>query len=505
MANADLTLDDTQHMFDTQFAAAGIESQISALSSDDSFPFPTTELISTAKRRRQLEERSPHSSKRLRPNIDPASTTSLTNASVYSLATQTSSQDRRDSQSAEVPSPVERPRTGTSAVQNATPIDQDMQERIDLQKNDSPSTAMEREIEAYSLLRNKRPEPIREPLRHVGQLEEMISSLLQDSYGLSKSDDGLTDGDAVLSGCPHEVEEQLDFTNLRNITQNVENILNNHERIQVDDEGEGALSKEQATVENEDTIYVLNEHPQHPEQPIDNQDFALNLGQHDDFSNPLPNKAESHRLITLAVPKRTKPPPPKKRTSLLRKPPIASLHANHFEDCATTEEKGAHYNRRFPCHFFPKPSSTSARPGQDDTTHAQSISSPKPLDAMMAERHMLYRRKMHRELSAIERGYWSVDISSWTTEVQSDFLVDLRAQIENRVLTDMSWVDISHDTSGSPSTVELYCGVAELGEAWLLLMVLSERRIASQDLNWVGWDGQPAVTMPSKNAAITTF
>jgi hypothetical protein len=129
---------------------------------------------------------------------------------------------------------------------------------------------------------------------------------------------------------------------------------------------------------------------------------------------------------------------------------------------------------------------------------SRNSSHPKIDLAIAAERHMLYRRKIHRTLELIERGYWSFDISGWAPDLQLAFLQDLRTHVESRMFGEGSWVDLHFDKHRLVVAGDLYCGIAELGEAWLLLMVLSDRRLGESDMHWYGWDGQAALTMPGK-------
>ena len=105
---------------------------------------------------------------------------------------------------------------------------------------------------------------------------------------------------------------------------------------------------------------------------------------------------------------------------------------------------------------------------------------------------------MHRQLEPFERGFWTFDISTWSGELQLEFLRELRIHVEGGQFGSGSWVDLRFGEDEYPCSGDLYCTVTELGEAWLLLMVLSDRRLGDVDMHWIGWDGEAALTMPGK-------
>jgi hypothetical protein len=173
--------------------------------------------------------------------------------------------------------------------------------------------------------------------------------------------------------------------------------------------------------------------------------------------------------------------------------PTAAIIRNHKPN--NLRPPAANYLKEFPRHFFPKPEPVPLQSGPADIR-----TTTKSLNLKNGEKSMLLRRKLHRQPSPIERGYWLVDISSWPAELVFDFLSDLQEHTESGRLGQSSWVNINHDDGGFPCQVELYCSCSgdELREAWYNLLVFSSRQTEKQELHWIGWDGKPVLTMPVK-------
>ena len=170
----------TQQMFDTQFAAAGLESQISGMSSEDDFPIPSTEPFRSSKRRR-ISGDGCYQSTPVAKSPPPAVAHTISQQSFHSL-TQASSQERRDSLSAE----VQVPENPDAHVEDSLAL--------------SPSTRMEVEIDAWRTRQEETTRVIpKNETASPGQ-DFMVSSILPDSYGLSKSDSSSKSSDAKHSG-----------------------------------------------------------------------------------------------------------------------------------------------------------------------------------------------------------------------------------------------------------------------------------------------------------------
>lgn len=551
IASAALNLHElnTQQMFDTQYAAAGLESQIAGFFSEYDSLVSSFEFESLFKRRRLSDGDIFGSDEQAKDSFDQHEMeVSKDLRSSPPRGTQVSSQDRRDSQSAEVQSPGENGHTGLSQEQGPLPTIELADERY---KGNPSSTCMEQGAGTHKVS-DKQDTGVHSDHGHTSdELDVTISSILPESYGLSKSDsssklgtsksdqtgENLRDSTSAggqLVGKEHTLPRGQSIARTAQpfavvVLANQSNEETNHERIWVTAPSTAMSQGGTPPLEQNDVtkVHVTEESTSaapNLNQPVvyavDIRDFAKSRA-----SVPKPSSAEQ-----------SSNPPQSKQTTLssqlppsparpLAEPASKQTSANitRYISPLGQASKCLEELRRLPRQMFAKVQIVPADgPSGDETTINESTvveglghaatplvaGSPQKLSpnslgpkvdlAIAAERHMLYRRKMHRTLEPIERGYWSFNISGWTPDLQLAFLQDLQSHVESRMFGEGSWVDLHFDAQSLAVVGDLYCGVAELGEAWLLLMVLSDRRLGESDMHWYGWDGEPALTMPGK-------
>ena len=486
----------TQQMFDTQFAAAGLESQISGMSSEDDFPIPSTEPFRSSKRRR-ISGDGCYQSTPVAKSPPPAVAHTISQQSFHSL-TQASSQERRDSLSAE----VQVPENPDAHVEDSLAL--------------SPSTRMEVEIDAWRTRQEETTRVIpKNETASPGQ-DFMVSSILPDSYGLSKSDSSSKSSDAKHSG------NQRSGKGIHDTFGAAQRSPEDAHQQRYEDQEElrpRVQFQEVLRIKNTATVFDVVSSM----APTRKQRASVPL-----YSTPNVEETRSSVRTPLT------PWQPTGHTTVIRDfadglptptiqcSPAPKLVARKAQPKASTRDGTAATDhdpsrtvidalQRFPRHIFandlPGPSTETqapaanqgqaACPPQSGSTPPSSLSVSQQR-AVMVERHMLYRRKMHRTLEPFERGYWTFNMSQWTPESKRSFLCDVQTHVENSQFGAGSWVDLHFNKQRLPSSGDLYCSAIELGEAWLLLMVLSNRKLAEHDMHWTGWDGEPALTMPGK-------
>lgn len=102
-----------------------------------------------------------------------------------------------------------------------------------------------------------------------------------------------------------------------------------------------------------------------------------------------------------------------------------------------------------------------------------------------------------RELRPFERGYWLVDCSSWEPALKRSawgFLADYLGKgaagwgTSCRRDPDFSWI-------------RLYCWGCAVGHMYLVLYLMSKRKVLYTGASWIGAEGGPVVVMGAKPAA----
>ena len=510
IANAALEIHDldTQQMFNTQYAAAGIQSQLDGSCSEDDFIIPSTERPS--KKRSLLDYAGVEEAESPTRQYNFAS--EKVTQSLSQSTTQTSSQDRRDSLSAEV-----QPPTVLADVEIPPAEDDSLTKTHEL----SPSTRMEQEIQAYKIwqeapsTRNQHDGIWQEPQ------ELVVSSILPDSYGLSRSNESSKPRDSnssraqsgpelgnkspsKLNSFSSQRSDQL--SSVGGIAQ-AEGNKENHELFGISsamvgtigqkDVGTHAPDAKSAERDRDEICRVYYDAMDHEPVVRDFAHFPKTPISYSSTPKGTLKKQAVHKSATRRPWKGMETSAAQKRT-----PPSAATKHSFTRSSSSNSEKditsSTNSVRRFPRHIFAK-EQIASKP----ETEARAIPSSPALDpskerAAAAQRHMLYRRQMHRQLEPFERGFWTFDISTWSGELQLEFLRELRIHVEGGQFGSGSWVDLRFGEDEYPCSGDLYCTVTELGEAWLLLMVLSDRRLGDVDMHWIGWDGEAALTMPGK-------
>jgi hypothetical protein len=462
------------------------------------------------------------------------------------------SQDRRDSQSPEVQLPMASPDHGELLltlvpVKPQATTDEKKLVETSQSRAMSPSTTIEQERAAFQALRQLEPKLF---LDGLNGCEEIVSTILPGPYGLSKSNIGsrhqFTDDESdsrFRRLAQLELDQAID--NRNEITEDALSVQNqsqlNRRSVHLDRSAQKYNDEEViATTEKTIALHELelqgSVNPQRSHAFARSKDTAFDELPHKGYhSSPFernggivaesPSNSAGKSAVTartqnfdysdasirrnaamsLRVPKPTKlPPATTHRSQRTPSPawsddaPVASKSATHLEERPKAVQPDLTVFdalKAMPQQIFPEPEPEAV--DTDDAT-AQDTPNSRTQAAMLMEKHILYRRQMHRNLSPIERGYWTFSIKSWTPRFQLQFLDDLRVYLEKRTSGQSPWAEIHFDASGLPDQVDVYCGAAEVGNVWLFLHVLSERKLAQQDLHWIDWEGKVAVTMPAK-------
>jgi hypothetical protein len=101
-----------------------------------------------------------------------------------------------------------------------------------------------------------------------------------------------------------------------------------------------------------------------------------------------------------------------------------------------------------------------------------------------------------RDLRSFERGYWLVDCSTWEPELKRSawgFLADYLGKGA------AGW-GTSCRRDRDFSAIRLYCWGCVVGHMYLVLYLMSKRRVLYTGTSWVGGDGRVAVVMGAKPA-----
>ncbi|KIW03990.1 uncharacterized protein PV09_04820 [Verruconis gallopava] len=524
----------TQQMLNTQHAAAGIQSQLS----DNDRPESSTESSRPSKRQRLQRYRLRNRDQQNRFTLSSAAL-SPDHDSLHSSRTQTPPRARRDSQSAEVQSPRQE---SCSEKGLSLTISDGIQNKQDsrMSRDVSPSTAMEQEIEAFQAMRRLIPDMLRQQRLDPSQLQDFISSILPDTYNLSQSDgmsqvgnqsteiktteSAMSDVNSFTSkhiALP-TVDQKLQNTDDPARAELVSNDINSctpHVEQQALLQSEAVSSSVQLT--SGASNQMLHEVPspgcavsseshrrrhnywetvlqETTENDRSLQTTSRSLDAHARGSTK-PQKLKSSYAVDLKVPKPTQISPifhnycqqPQSQTAL----DSFSYDNGSLESLNTSLKASPLVNPDIYC-------ALKSMPRQIFPPENISQNSIEPQDAqqsLLAEKHMLFRRVIHRRLDPLERGCWRVCLADWDPAFQLKFLTDLKDYLESGAMGKDPWVDIKRTQTGLPESLDLFCGVDSLGEMWLFLHVISEKQLALQDLHWLDCEGNPAVTMPARS------
>lgn len=103
-----------------------------------------------------------------------------------------------------------------------------------------------------------------------------------------------------------------------------------------------------------------------------------------------------------------------------------------------------------------------------------------------------YRPLGHRPIDPLERGYWSVDCTSWDTDTRAETWSFLHSYVKSGLAGWGVWC--RRDDWGDNIRIYGWGHVAK--HTYLLLYLASGRRIKATGANWHGADGDVTVTVP---------
>lgn len=103
-----------------------------------------------------------------------------------------------------------------------------------------------------------------------------------------------------------------------------------------------------------------------------------------------------------------------------------------------------------------------------------------------------YRPLDHRPIDSLERGYWSVDCTSWDTDTRAETWSFLHSYVKSGLAGWGVWC--RRDDCGDGMRIYGWGHVAK--HTYLLLYLASGRRIKATGANWHGADGDVAITVP---------
>jgi hypothetical protein len=138
----------------------------------------------------------------------------------------------------------------------------------------------------------------------------------------------------------------------------------------------------------------------------------------------------------------------------------------------------------------------SVAPTSNEKLDAKSLITP-PL-AQLAEQLSLPIRfkplRQSRPLRPMERGYWHVNCSSWGSELKDEFWKFLEAYLEKGLAGWGVWCmkDIETDS------VRMYCWGEIVGHIYLLLYMVSQRKVKGSGAKWIDGEGLAVITMPTE-------
>lgn len=499
-------LDSTQQLFDTQQAAAGIESQISTLSASEDTSPSYDGFARPPKRQRTSLDIQAHTDCQdptIRPIVSPRSQSHFV-----------------------TPPRAARSEAGRWSSPPACVVQREM----------TPSTALERRIQDFQNLREMRPDLFTNSQLGLDQFDAVISSILPDTYGLSKSNKSSpygtpeedTQEDSVMERCRRsgyvlsvQSESQRNASNAQPETRSqdlgdgrivvaIEKRLVPHGTALAKDIIEPETESHERSIATMNLSRLTEIHSVLETTQSAGAESSLALTS--DVSAHVQRSWLSQKLAreessgSLRVPKSTKIPPALPSKPQRKSVPACILVGKLIRDDLTGLEELANTNgaanpvlnglRAVPRQIFPFPEwlclGAEARP-------ELSAAAPEKPRMLVAEHHLLYRRTSHRMLHPMERGHWECKIASWEPSFQLEFLQELKDVVERGSLGLSPWVEVQHDYVGLPYQVHMYCSARESREIWLLLHLFSKKRFGQQESHWVDWQGKPAVTIPARS------
>jgi len=103
-----------------------------------------------------------------------------------------------------------------------------------------------------------------------------------------------------------------------------------------------------------------------------------------------------------------------------------------------------------------------------------------------------------RDLRPLERGYWLVDCAGWDAGLKRSAWVFLADYLGKGAA---GWGTSCRRDEGF-SWIRLYCWGCVVGHMYLVLYLMSKRRVLYSGASWVGGDGKPVVVMGARPAPV---
>jgi hypothetical protein len=114
----------------------------------------------------------------------------------------------------------------------------------------------------------------------------------------------------------------------------------------------------------------------------------------------------------------------------------------------------------------------------------------KHLTAIKAQNPKRFRTsKKHRTPKADERGYWSINCSTWSRKLQHEFWISMCEHIHSGRL---GWGTSLHRDASSVQglgQLRLYCWAEVAEHMWLILWLCSQGKVAGSQTEWIDADG----------------
>ncbi|KAK4237860.1 hypothetical protein C8A03DRAFT_34159 [Achaetomium macrosporum] len=101
-----------------------------------------------------------------------------------------------------------------------------------------------------------------------------------------------------------------------------------------------------------------------------------------------------------------------------------------------------------------------------------------------------------RDLRPFERGYWLVDCTSWEPELKQSAWAFLTDYLSKGCA---GW-GTSCRRDPNFSWIRLYCWGCVVGHTYLVVYLMSQRRILYTGTSWIGGDGKPVIVMGARQA-----
>jgi hypothetical protein len=101
-----------------------------------------------------------------------------------------------------------------------------------------------------------------------------------------------------------------------------------------------------------------------------------------------------------------------------------------------------------------------------------------------------------RELRPFERGYWLVDCTTWDPDLKRSAWEYLAKYLGSGAA---GW-GTTCKRDAAFSWIRLYCWGCVVGHMYLVLYLMSKRRVLYTGTSWIAADGAPVVVMGAKQA-----